>query len=264
MKKISLSVAMLALCGAGAQAAIISDDFSANTLAYYTNPSGGREAFVYDSGNGRVNQDSTVSTNAVTAMAHNTSIGSFTGTGGNFTLTMDVLMGSVTWNNLAINPGAIGVSTTAAGWQNDGTGFEMTLRSGGSSSTGRIRLRTYDSITPATMVENVDGTTFALAASGWYRLSLDINETAANTFSITSSVTRLSDNTVLRTFAVTGITNAGLGNQDVYAGLAAGRSTTSSTIGGVAADNFIVIPEPASTILLAIVGLAMVLRRRKA
>jgi hypothetical protein len=238
------------LGGTTASAAILSDDFSTNTLANYTNPSGGRLAFTYDAINERVS----VADNPH-AMAHNTTIGPISQ--GPLTFRVDFLTNAELTNSTTINAAGTGFATSAASWDGTYTGFEAMVRGGTADFLVRIRPN-------GGSAGQLLGTAVALTADTWYTLELTVAHSSGNNFAVAGRL--LQGGVEVAGSSVGGtVENSALAaalNADLFAGISGRRVGGSG--GVVALDNLSVIPEPASLALLGLGGLLALGRRRQA
>ncbi len=109
-------------------------------------------------------------------------------------------------------------------------------------------------------------TTFTLAAGTYYQLTVDIERTAASTYSVAGSLTNFGSNGLIAgatvaSFAPVSITNNALGSMtvpDLNAGFRA-----QFTAGALRVDNFsVVVPEPSAMALTGLGALALLARRR--
>jgi hypothetical protein len=253
----------------------ISDDFSVNTAANYTTPVG-RTAFTYDGVSagiggvaGRVNVPfQTGGTDGNATFDHTTSIGNF-GTDTTFTLSYYFLTGVIGTGTGNLTLAAIGLGDTPSNLLANPGGaaaLHVDLRRNSSSpATGSqyaLRFKSDDgTLTP------LSATYATLTANTWYQLTLQVDLTAVNQYLLTASLKNwgadgLTGGATLITHSLS-VSNTNFAPTDLlYAGFF-GRNSGSSDSRVVAADNFIVIPEPASVWLAlgAMVGLA--LRRRR-
>lgn len=269
MSLVGGSVAMLLLgVSTGSASIILSDDFSTNTLSNYTNPSGGRTAFSYDTANQRVNGDATPNNADRTyAMAHNTSIGNF-GTHPNIIVSVDFLTSSLTDNTATSNAAAVGVSTSTSGWYGTYTGFEAVVRKDGGASAAHHRLRIRRDGGSTDQLFQAAADAFTLNADTWYTLRYSITDLGGGSYAMDASVwTTDPTPTMVPGAQITGnISHSVLtSSSNLFAGLSIhnGRSATAYIRGSIAADNFlVVVPEPGTLSLLALGGLITLRRRR--
>ncbi len=250
----------------GQGATVISDDFSANILSAYTNPSrpSSRSAFTYDTANQRVNGDTTG--NAQSVMANNTSFGN-SGADPGFNLSFDFL--TANGMNTAVNfatVAVLGISDDTLTFTDDGIGFEFEIRgefrTGGAPSGVTLRLSSYDSSSRVSRAESV--LIPRLADGTWHTMSLNVSRDGlTNGYGVQGQVTTQADpGTVIQSISDT-VTHADLSAaSDLFAGLGVGINGNSG--GAIAADNFSVVPVPEpSAALLGGLGCLLIGRRRR-
>jgi len=247
-----LAAATAIIVPAPVEAQLISDDFSSDTLSDYTNPSGGRDSYTYNATDEWV--DNSLA-NSESAMANNTTIGSFDDHG-TITLSIDFLTVPSFVNSNNNNTAGIGVSTVAADFFSNFVGIEATVRTLDTEENEVHFLRIRGEGDSARHGELV-GSNFDLTVDTWYTLSLAITHTSGFDYSVDATVFDRTTSAEVGSLDGTLDMSAGTGtdlnaSDDLFAGLATQSVHDGSGFeaGALAADNFVVVPEPSSALLL--------------
>jgi len=147
----------------------------------------------------------------------------------------------------------------------DDNQFMVALTGNGASTKRLIHYNTADGTT--TPDNPGAGANFSVTAGNWYQLKLDVTNNFDNTYDIISSIYNVNGTTgeigsLVQSKSTLGFTNADFAaGADAYA-FFGGQAASDNRV-GVNYDNFEVIPEPSSIMLIGLALGSLALFRRK-
>lgn len=224
----------------------LSDDFSGDTLAAYANPPANstRSAYAYDAGSEQVNGDLGGGSDT-SAMAHQSSIGTFDDLDGSLVLSIDFLTAANDANHSG-NVAVIGFASDPDDWMANGMiGWEIDLRNDtgdfGSGTPFGLRLRPNGDGAGEVLSGGIAESAFA--ANTWYTLEATLRRETGDDYLISARVFPRGGGEDLVSVGPVAQSNAMLETGDnLFAGFATRVSENGTAIEGgvIAADRFLV------------------------